>query len=428
MQNTSDERLQNLLGGQALLSLRRRMRERYSRLPTDASPPTLRLTRLLPGEYEALALLTGRPVSSAQSIVLDVAAVDETLRSSGIAASLREALEHLDGPIVSVVAKAEQEARWLALGEGCSQPRLVDFLREASSLGLLKRLARKDLHVAGRLLQHASAILSRLPAGGIPRAQLAADVLGNAHGLDNGQPVATLVLAVCRRQRLAQEGSDCIALPGDENGPDLPGESSRETWARQGVFVNELARPALFMNVPVRATRKLAPAGEPAFVSLRRLVRRPPAWAVEDRAVYVCENPNIVAIAADRLGAKCEPLVCTDGMPAAAQRVLLDQLMGAGARLYYHGDFDWAGLNIGNYVQRTWGAQAWRYGASDYEAAASKASRNDRDLLETPVAASWDPALTDVMCRRELAIAEEAVVDVLLEDLRLTSSPTSAAG
>ena len=44
-------------------------------------------------------------------------------------------------------------------------------------------------------------------------------------------------------------------------------------------------------------------------------------------------DPNIVSIAADRLGAACAPLVCTDGMPAAAQRVLLKQLSDAGAKL-----------------------------------------------------------------------------------------------
>lgn len=32
-------------------------------------------------------------------------------------------------------------------------------------------------------------------------------------------------------------------------------------------------------------------------------------------------------------GAGCEPLVCTDGMPAAAQRCVLPQLTEAGARL-----------------------------------------------------------------------------------------------
>jgi len=414
MQKTADERLQNLLGGQTLLALRQRMRQRFSRLPANASPSTLRLARLLPSEYEALALLSGRPAGNAQSIVLDVAQIDAALKSGGIAASLREALERLDGPIVSALDIAERESRWFALRETCSAPELRDFLEVGSSLGLLKRLARKDLVVAARLLEHASAVLSRLPAGGIPRAQLAADALGNAHGLDNGQPVATLVLSVCRCQRAAEREPDPVL---DETETDQSGETTREIWARQGVFVNELAKPALFLNLPVRSTRKPASLGEPGFISLRRLVRRAPAWAVQGRTVYVCENPNIVAIAADRLGAMCKSLVCTDGMPAAAQRVLLDQLVSAGAELCYHGDFDWPGLNIGSYVLRTWGARPWRYAAADYRAAVSNASRKDRDLSATTVTASWDPTLAEAMRHSGISVAEEAVVDSLLEDL-----------
>jgi len=80
-----------------------------------------------------------------------------------------------------------------------------------------------------------------------------------------------------------------------------------------------------------------------------------------------------VAIAADCVGARCARLVCTDGIPAAAQRTLLAQLAQAGARLRYHGDFDWAGLRIANHVMRTGQARPWRFMARDYEAAATDA-------------------------------------------------------
>jgi Protein of unknown function C-terminus (DUF2399) len=54
-------------------------------------------------------------------------------------------------------------------------------------------------------------------------------------------------------------------------------------------------------------------------------------------------------------------------MPSAAQQTLLAQLAaaGAGARLRYHGDFDWAGLVIGNFVMREFGAEPWRFGATN---------------------------------------------------------------
>lgn len=156
----------------------------------------------------------------------------------------------------------------------------------------------------------------------------------------------------------AMEGSDDARRPT---------ERVRDIWARAGVLINELARPALFLNLPVRTpSDSLAAPGEPGFLSLRRLLRTPPAWDIADQVIYVCENPNIISIAADRLGADCAPLVCTDGMPAAAQGVLLQQLSHAGAKLLYHGDFDWAGIHIANNVMKLCDARSWRFEAEDY--------------------------------------------------------------
>src|SRR5437868_11035867 len=109
MNDTEDTRLQNLLGGEALFRLRQRMRSRYARLSLEQSPPSLKLTGLQPHEYEALALLSGKAVSNFRSITLDVVALDEALRSSGVAPSLKDALERLDGPILSALAHAESQ-------------------------------------------------------------------------------------------------------------------------------------------------------------------------------------------------------------------------------------------------------------------------------------------------------------------------------
>ena len=94
-----------------------------------------------------------------------------------------------------------------------------------------------------------------------------------------------------------------------------------------------LARPVLFLNLTVQ--NQLGGSGEPGYLSLHALLRAPPLWDVAGRAIFVCENPDLVAIAADALGVECAPLACTDGMPAAAQRTLLMQLSAAGARLHY---------------------------------------------------------------------------------------------
>jgi uncharacterized protein (TIGR02679 family) len=197
----------------------------------------------------------------------------------------------------------------------------------------------------------------------------------------------------------------------------LEGEKVRDVWAKAGVLVNELARPALFVNLPAPGSKMM---GEPEYVSLRRLVRCPPAWAVAGRAVYVCENPNLVAIAADTLGERCAPMVCTDGMPAAAQNRLLSQLAGAGARLRYHGDFDWPGVRIGNIVMREFGALPWRFGAADYLTAVPMVPRSGHRLKGIDVLALWDEALTIAMKEHQIGIAEEGVAATLLQDLEIT--------
>ena len=409
--NRMDPRLHKLLGGDGLAALRQRLRRHFERAVPGAPPSLLRLGSLSVAEREALALLTGRPPRDTKSMQIDVTLLDAKLRDAGIAGSLREALEQIDGPVVHLASvRAAAEASWSAVVAACTHPALTGCLQASAALGLLKRLARQDTSAAKHLLECADAALRRLPAGGLARAQLAAETLGNAHALDTGQATATLVLAAWRHIEKGQSGID--------DPDDLPDEHIRDTWARAGVLVNELARPALLLNLPVQANEvPVCTPGEPVYLSLRRLLRTPPRWAVTGLTVFVCENPNLVAIVADRLGVRCGPLVCTDGMPAAAQRTLLSQLAQAGAHLRYHGDFDWAGLQIANHVMRAWGAHPWRLGTLDYEAAVS-ASHTRRDLAAACIVASWDAALAPAMQLRGRAIAEEAVAATLLGDLR----------
>ena len=204
--------------------------------------------------------------------------------------------------------------------------------------------------------------------------------------------------------------------PGPREGSFVE-EDDRTLWARAGVLVNELARPALFLNLPAQGGGTFAAeAGEPAYATLRRLLRSPPELDVAGRTVHVCENPNLVAIAADRLGPRCAPLVCTDGMPAAAQRTLLALLAKAQANLLYHGDFDWPGLRIANLVMRSSGARPWRFSAGDY--LSSVGGPPGQKLEGTPTLADWDTALAPAMQERGLAIPEEAVAAALLQDLK----------
>jgi uncharacterized protein (TIGR02679 family) len=420
-----DDRLKRLLGGAELASLRLRMRRYFERVDNGAPGEVLIMNQLSVSEHEALALLTGRPARLARSVRINIRQLDAALKGAGIAESLRAALELIDGPIENRAARRISiQAQWESVTRDCCfHVVLSDWLSTPAAIRLLKRLTRQNPVHAQHLLERADIVIRRLPANGIPLAQLAAETLGNAHALDSGEPMSTIILAAWRH--LERKQTSPVRLLEENNAHDelqLHDERVRDVWARSGVLVNELARPVLFLNLPVADHNMILGApGEPSYLSLRRLLRNPPVWDVNDVTVFVCENPNLMAIVADKLGAGSAPLVCTDGMPAAAQRTLISQLKLAGARLMYHGDFDWPGITIANYIINTWRVNLWRFGVSDYELAVKFIARNPSQLQHRLtgdcVEASWDPALRLAMQHHGIAIAEESLAASLLADL-----------
>ena len=397
----SHERLVRLLGSPDLTALRVRLRARFEQ---DRANDEFTLNGLNETERRALAGLLGRPLRTTDSMRLRRSELDTALARAGLAESLAAALVMLDGPLLN--RRRERAARALAWASVLSAQdvRLRTLIADPKGAGLLKRLSKGWPTKATQLLEATGRVLARLPAGGIPRARLAAEALGDSHGLDAGSPVATLVLRAW-----------------DFGAPRLPEERLRERWARLGVSVNELARPVLLLNLRALDTsygaRKAssgAELGEPVHLTLRDLLRAPPNWDVFGKDVFVCENPQVVATAADLLSYRCAPIVSIEGMPAAAQGVLLSQLAACGARLRYHGDFDWGGISIGNFIMRMFGAIPWRFGACDY---AENVSHVNAPLSGTRTEASWDHALAHAMASRGVLIHEEAVMDTLLHDL-----------
>ena len=135
--------------------------------------------------------------------------------------------------------------------------------------------------------------------------------------------------------------------------------------------------------------------------------------------VRICENPVVVAAAADELGARCQPLVCVGGQPSAAGWRLLELLAGGGAEFSYHGDFDWGGIRIAGAVRHRVNWRPWRYDHVAYEAAVSAAHALAplARLVGDPAATPWQPELAAVMRHRNLRIEEELTLDALLQDL-----------
>jgi uncharacterized protein (TIGR02679 family) len=131
--------------------------------------------------------------------------------------------------------------------------------------------------------------------------------------------------------------------------------------------------------------------------------------------VLVCENPRVLEAFADRYGGRFA-VVCTAGWPSAVACDLLHALGDGRVELLYHGDFDWAGIEIANWLIAYCGVVPWQMAPADYEAAVAAAAGAPSEIRldDRRVEASWDPELAAAMRALGRPVHEEAVLTALL--------------
>jgi uncharacterized protein (TIGR02679 family) len=417
-------RLHRLLGGEPTAWLVRRARDRLA-----AGRPltgTVTLADATAEQRRAAERLTGRPPRSGTSLSVSLPEVDRLLRESGAATGgLAEAVVLLTGPLrdrnrdrmdtATAWASAFAPLDDYVAGRG----ELAAWRGWLDATGVVRRLAPSP-DQAAILLEQVARVLRRLPSPGIPVGRLAAECCGDAHALDDGRPAGTLALSAVR------------ALAGLPFAADPGADSRRALWAWAGVHLDELSSLVLCLGLPGDTRTALGKllavhreAGQPAMLTLRLL--RCHDAALPAGLVRICENPVVIAAAADELGSRCPPLVCVGGQPSAAGWRLLDLLAADGAEFLYHGDFDWGGIRIANAVRQRVNrqharCQPWRYDQDTYTGmaaavlAAHAAGRPPR-LTGEPVAASWDEGLSAAMARLDVRVEEELSLDALLADL-----------
>ncbi|MFI6906511.1 TIGR02679 family protein [Nonomuraea sp. NPDC050394] len=411
------DRLARLLGGDELTWLVDRARTRLERgRPLTGSVSLAGATH---GQRRAVETLLGRRAGSGASLSVSLEEVDRVLRASGACDGLAEAVALLRGPIRDLAAlAADRDTAWRTAfagldahldgrvadgqvldGRVADRKVLAGWRGWLDSSGLVRRLAPEPAD-AGSLLDRLVAVLERLPSTGVPIGRLAAETCGDAHALDDGRPVATLALSAAR------------ALAGLPYAADGGTDARRAAWAAVGVHLDELSSLVLSLGLPGDPI-----PGEPHVRTLRQLRRAEPIAA---GLVRLCENPVVVAAAADDLGAACPPLVCVNGRPSAAVWRLLGLLAAGGSSFAYHGDFDWGGVAIAAAVHERVGFTPWRYDAASYRRAAGAAPLAGR-VTPTP----WDPPLSEEMRRRAVRVEEELVLAELLSDLAAPQAKTS---
>ncbi len=235
------------------------------------------------------------------------------------------------------------------------------------------------------LVEAAALVWSKLPgAEGAPvlLAQLAGELFDSTHALDRTTQLGRTVARLAAASNVEPDTSVSVDVTSAARW--------RAAWTSVGVACDEVSSLVLILNVRLEgdapATQLTGAVGDPIWLSLRSMRG---AWKPAFRAVWICENPSIIEAAADCLGERCPPLVCTFGQPSLAALELIRGLAAAGVTMRIRADDDGAGQSIVAQMRTVApNAELWRYEI-----------RPSRTANESPV-------------------YEEQLLPTLLEDLR----------
>jgi uncharacterized protein (TIGR02679 family) len=385
----------------ALANLWWRLRDRLER--TGLSPSgRVRVPLETRRERHAVGALLGIPVTR-DVVTVDLAALDARLKARSWHGGLVDVLAVVTAtPLRNRTAEreariAQREGPLELLGDlvggldggGAERPWVGTWLADVRRTGLLAR-ATDPMATA----RDAAVVVEALLAGDgsttvRSRVELAADLLGDAHALDEDRALHRVVLralAAARGESIPATAADRWAL-----------------WESAGVAPDAVSSTCLTLG--------LLPDDE---IAPRHLTR----WDLRTRRsfrdvpgpVLVCENPRVLEACAETQAGRV-PVVCTAGEPNLVVAAVLSGLVDAGVPLRYHGDFDWPGLAIANRVIARYGAQPFLMSAADYE---SQVRSDAPELTGSPVEPCWDAELGPAMRARRRSLHEETVLPQLL--------------
>ena len=385
--------------------------------------------------------LLGALVSGRVGATLDLDVLERALRALGVAESLPAALGVLghalsDAPAARrakrALARAAREAvraEVTSWPEGWAAEWADDIARSGVLAGLDPSAARDLLHQVRMVLDHlGEAEATRRTRS---RTEVAAAVLGSAHALDRGTRAgAAVTRALAFRLAVHGRGADRNGDPaGDLSGRGADSSSDRSSdrrrdrraiWALAGAPPDLVSATVLCWNLlpsPASGLRTLLAEASRIGVPLhltQYALRLHPVVLPAGADVLAVENPRVVEAAAEARS----PLsvVALNGNPSAAARLLVDQLLGCGVRVRYHGDFDSPGIAICGRMHAL-GLVPWRMDADDYVHALDLAERAGTPLpteRRPPPATPWSPALRETFDLRRKVVHEELLLGELL--------------
>lgn len=314
------------------------------------------------------ALLTGLYGYTVRT--LDLREFDTALRSSRFEIGLIALLEALHGsPIQSLRQQRDIDQQgWDALLEKIGDEEWRVALSENGS-----RVLRREYRNAAALeqiLQVVSRALAVLRRGAVALPVLAANVSGDAHGLDPDTTAGALLLDACAALEIEP--------------PLRNGVSSHVLIANLSIFGGACLR------VPLRTVLEL----DDFYVD-----------------VLLLENPAVFE--ALLTAGVTRPMICTDGQPSAACMALLAKL---GGRLRLSADFDLGGLRIAQRVEKAFPSRArpWLFDETAYRIALQRSGgfALSAGLLEPH--APRHPALVRAMQQATRGAHQEALLPELI--------------
>lgn len=383
----------------------------------DRFGPERRGTVALPdlgpsGDLVLESLLGRRPASR-----LDLSELEAALTNREIGEDLCSALTRLGHPPSNEAsqrrtarqrAAAARAALSLAVADW-PEPWATRWAEGLVSSGLLGGLDNEGVESLVADVRRLLNRLDQMEPVSASRTELAAALFGSSHALDQGTRLASFVKRALRCRL----------------GEPLGG---RELWEASGIQTDRVSAPALAWAIPVAgkspldiAIRAATGGGLPLHVSLLAMLRHPLKVPAGTLALVV-ENPRLVEAAAERELGFCA--IATNGNPTTTVTTLVQQLRESGARLWYHGDFDAAGIAICRRMHGL-GCRPWRMDAQDYQEAIDRAERDGVRLDCDPRGCGptpWDPTLEELFGARRLIVHEESVLDRVLVDLPIATS------
>ncbi|SES85652.1 TIGR02679 family protein [[Clostridium] polysaccharolyticum] len=246
----------------------------------------------------------------------------------------------------------------------------------------------------------------------------AADITGNPHFFDVGTKAHRLLFYLIEAYLEMHPIDQKMWELGDKQ---YEVEKRMEWMFQVGLLSDEISNRTVTYGVHLRKRNGKLHEGmegfweekEPATIMLCQMRDVVEALG-ESEEVYVFENPSVFSVFIEKYKAKKVTAVCTSGQLMFTSLLLLDLLVKGGCVLYYSGDFDPEGLQIGDKLKGRYQDKLvlWHYRVEDYVKAKSDKVISKGSLTKLDKIQSVELSeVVECMRREKVAGYQEALAE-----------------